>query len=57
MASHLDSGRIRVRRDMRESEAEYLAFPTRARDDLLDACEKAVATALDCAAEPQFWVS
>jgi predicted phage terminase large subunit-like protein len=47
MGPHFENGRIRVRRDMRELEAEYLAFPRGAHDDLLDALELAVEAALD----------
>lgn len=47
MGPHFENGRIRVRRDMRELETEYLAFPRGAHDDLLDALEMAVAAALD----------
>ena len=32
---------------MREFEAQYLAFPKGAHDDLLDACEKAANAALE----------
>jgi len=46
MAPHFENGRIRVRRDMRQLEAEYLAFPRGAHDDMLDATEKAVEAAL-----------
>jgi predicted phage terminase large subunit-like protein len=46
MSPHFENGRIRVRRGLREFEAEYLAFPKGAHDDLLDATEKAVEAAL-----------
>jgi predicted phage terminase large subunit-like protein len=47
MSPHFENGRIRVRRDMHELEAEYLAFPRGAHDDLLDALEKAVEAACE----------
>jgi predicted phage terminase large subunit-like protein len=47
MGPHFENGRIRVRRGMRELEAEYLAFPRGAHDDLLDALEKAVEAACE----------
>jgi predicted phage terminase large subunit-like protein len=53
MGPHFENGRIRVRRDMRELEAEYLAFPRGAHDDLLDALEIAVKAALDTPRPPQ----
>lgn len=42
---------------MREFEAEYLAFPKGAHDDLLDAVEKAVQAALTFGAAPTIrWI-
>ena len=46
LSPHFENGRIRLRRDMRALEAEYLAFPKGAHDDLLDALEKAVQAAI-----------
>ena len=53
MGPHFENGRIRLRRDMRDLEAEYLAFPRGAHDDLLDALELAVEAALSCPRPPE----